>query len=346
MISSDMEAKVSTAVVGLGYWGPNLARNLAASDRTTLAGLCDLDDSRLQGVAAHHPAAKATRDVEEILADPSIDAVSIATPVRTHFELARAALLAGKHVLIEKPFTSSSLEARELIDLAARTGRVLMIDHVFIYSPPVRKLKEIVDSGEIGELQFIDSVRINLGLFQEDVNVIWDLAPHDLSIIDHLLGRPPLRVMATGSCHTGNGLANVAYLHLDYGDDVLVSLHVNWMSPVKIRHFLVGGSRRSVLYNDLDPSEPIKVYDRGIDLQTHPEDRRQVMISYRSGDVISPRVDRTEALQNVVEHFADRIVHGVTPISGGEQGLRLVRILEAADLSLAKGGAQVELTDV
>lgn len=332
---------LGVAVIGLGYWGPNLVRNISASDRTELVRICDLDPSRLESIGSSYPAAARSKDTQEVFDDPDVDAVCIATPVSTHHEIARRALEHGKHALVEKPFTTTQDEADELIEVAGRNDLLLLVDHVFLYSPAVKKLQEVVASGDVGDLLFIDSVRINLGMFQHDVNVLWDLAPHDLSIIDSLVGREPENVVAVGASHARDRLANVAYLHLDYGDDLLASVHVNWLSPVKLRHFMIGGSRRSILYNDLDPSEPVKIYDRGIDVDEHPEDRRKVLISYRSGDVVSPRVDREEPLRNVVEHLADCLENGATPVSPAEQGRRLVRILQAADRSLSAGGAQI-----
>lgn len=331
------------AVVGLGYWGPNLARNIRASPRTRLVRLCDAAPERLERVAADHPTASMSTDIEEVLADRQVDAVAIATPVGSHAALATRVLEAGKHVLVEKPLTSDASRAAELVALAAENERVLLVDHVFLYSPAVQELRRLVDSGELGELQFLDSVRINLGLFQHDVNVIWDLAPHDVSIIDSLVRRLPAAVWAVGSCHAGNDLEDVAYLHLDYGAGLLASVHVNWLSPVKVRHFMVGGSRRSVLYNDLDRSEPVKVYDRGIDIDVNEsvQGRAEVLISYRSGNVVSPRITGSEPLRNLVEHLADCVEDGATPISGGEEGERVVRILAAAQHSLATGGAPV-----
>jgi predicted dehydrogenase len=329
----------------LGYWGPNLARNAAAVESTQLAALCDRDAARLARIGAQFPAASRYDDVEKLLADEAVDAVCIATPVATHFRLAKAALEAGKHVLVEKPFTASAAEADELIALADARGLVLMVDHVFLYSPAVEALCGLNDAGELGDLLFIDSVRINLGLFQEDVNVLWDLAPHDLSIIDALVGRSPKGLVAVGASHAGNNLANVAHLHLDYGDDLMASVHVNWLSPVKIRHFLVGGSRRSVLYNDLDASEPVKIYDRGVDMTTDREGRQAALISYRSGDVVSPNIAKSEPLAAMLDHFAHCIETGDRPRSDARQGLRMVKVLEAADASLASGGTYVEIVD-
>jgi predicted dehydrogenase len=334
---------ISVGVVGLGYWGPNLVRNFNAAPRTRVVWLCDTDRARLAAVGEQFSGAARASSVRDLLADPSLDAVAIATPVATHYQQVKMALLAGKHVLVEKPLATSTAEAADLVALAKRLDRVLLVDHVFLYSPAVRKMVELVRGGEVGDVLFFDSVRINLGLFQHDVNVLWDLAPHDLAIIDYLIGRPPHSVVAVGASHAGNHLEDVAYLHLDYGDDLLASVHVNWLSPVKVRHFLVGGSRRSLLYNDLDLSERLKVYDRGIDVSRDPEGIRDVLVSYRSGDVLSPRLEATEPLRALVEHFADCIEHGVAPTSGGEHGLQIVRILEAAQGSLSQGGARVTL---
>lgn len=332
------------AVIGLGYWGPNLVRNLSSSPATELVAVCDRDESRLDAIGAQFPSARRETDAEAVFAADDVDAVCVATPVASHYALVKAALEAGKHVLVEKPFVQDVGEAEELVALARDKGLVLMLDHVFLYSPAVRKLSEMVAAGELGDLHYVDSVRINLGLVQHDVNVLWDLAAHDLSIMDHLVGRPPLSVVAFGEGHQGHDLADVAYLHLDYGDGLIASVHVNWLSPVKIRHFLVGGSRRSVLYNELDPSERLKIYDRGVDSTPDPESKRRIAVSYRSGDVVAPRLEPIEPLRAMVEHFADCVATGATPISDGEQGLRVVRILAASEESLAKGGSSIDLS--
>ena len=338
-------AQMRVAVIGLGYWGPNLVRNLASSAATELAAICDRDPARLAAIGAQFPSARQVTDTAELFASADIDAVCIATPVATHYALVKAALESGKHVLVEKPFVQQVAEAEELVALARERGLVLMLDHVFLYSPAVRRLAEAVRSGELGDIQYVDSVRINLGLVQQDVNVLWDLAAHDLSIMDHLVGRLPRSVVAVGEAHQGHDLADVAYLHLDYGDGLIASAHVNWLSPVKIRHFLVGGSRRSALYNELDPSERLKIYDRGVDSTPDRESLRQIAVSYRSGDVVAPRLDPVEPLLAMVEHFAECVRDGRTPISDGEQGLRIVRILAASEESLAKRGASINLTD-
>jgi len=334
---------IRVAVVGLGYWGPNLARNFNASSRTVLQAICDLNESRMATLAASYPKAKICRDFKEVLSDPEVDAVAIATPVRTHCELAEAALSAGKHVLVEKPMTHSVETAEELVALAKEKGLVCMVDHVFIYSPAIRKMKEILDSGQLGKVFFIDSVRINLGLFQHDVNVVWDLAPHDISIVYYLVGRLPRSVAAFGSVHAGEGIEDVAYVNLDFGDGLIANFHVNWLSPVKVRHILVGASRKSMMYNDLDASEPLKIYDRGVVVNGDAETRRGVLIDYRSGDVLSPHLERQEPLRVMVDHFAECIERSAKPLTSAEEGLHVVRILEAAQHSIKAQGGRITL---
>ena len=334
---------IRVAVVGLGYWGPNLARNFNASSRTVLHAICDLNESRMATLAASYPKAKICRDFKEVLLDPEVDAVAIATPVRTHCELAKAALSAGKHVLVEKPMTHSVETAEELVALAKEKGLVCMVDHVFIYSPAIRKMKEILDSGQLGKVFFIDSVRINLGLFQHDVNVVWDLAPHDIAIVYYLVGRLPRSVAAFGSVHAGEGIEDVAYVNLDFGDGLIANFHVNWLSPVKVRHILVGASRKSMMYNDLDASEPLKIYDRGVVVNGDAETRRGVLIDYRSGDVLSPHLERQEPLRVMVDHFAECIERSARPLTSAEEGLQVVRILEAAQHSIKAQGGRITL---
>jgi predicted dehydrogenase len=336
---------INVAVVGAGYWGPNLIRNFVACPDAKLVAVCDKDRARLDKVLAGYPGVEAIESHEALLAKKDLDAVAIATPVGTHAPLALAALQAGKHVLVEKPLAGSVRDAEAMVRAANDAQRILMVDHTFVYSGPVRKIKEIVDSGDLGEIYFVDSVRINLGLFQHDVNVVWDLAPHDLSIMDHLIGRLPKSLSAFGTCHadSDSGIEDVAYLNLDFGNGLLASFHVNWLSPVKIRHFLVGGSRKGLVYNDLTPDEKIKVYDRGITISQDAEARRGALIGYRTGDVWSPRIEGQEPLQVMVRHFVECIRDNKQPLSDGEAGLRVVRILEAAQRSIKAQGGRITL---
>ena len=329
---------VRVALIGCGYWGPNLIRNFAFCPETEMAVLCDRDPQRLQMGSRLWPQMRLVRDYAAVLADASLEAVVIATPPETHAALAQAALAAGKHVLIEKPLATSVDDAAELVRTAENRGLTLMVDHTFIYSPAIRKIKALIDAGELGDLYYIDSVRINLGLFRNDVNVLWDLAIHDLAIIDYLLDRIPVSLSAFGSSHTGSELEDVAYLNLDFGQNLLASFHVNWLSPVKIRHLIIGGSKKGLIYNDLDPVEPVKVYDRGIMLSQHPEARRGVLINYRIGDIVSPRLPLEEPLKNMVAHFAACVRHGTRPLTDGHAGLRLVRILDLAHRSIKANG--------
>ena len=336
---------VRVAVVGCGYWGPNLIRNFSNCPTAEVAMVCDEDPSRLERVAPMCPKAQLVENFRAVLDDPAVQAVAMATPVGTHAEMALAALEAGKHVLVEKPMADNARDAEEMVRRADKHGLTLMVDHTFIYSPPVRKMKEIYDSGELGQLYYVDSVRINLGLFQHDVNVVWDLAPHDLSIMDFLIGRLPKSLSAFGTCHADsrNEIEDIAHLNLDFGDGLVASFHVNWLSPVKVRHFILGGSRKSLLYNDLEPAERIKVYDKGITINHDPEARRGVLIGYRTGDVWSPHLDGQEPLQTMVRHFAECIRDGKRPLTDGEAGLRVVRILEAAQRSIKAQGGRLTL---
>ncbi len=275
--------------------------------------------------------------------NPEVDAVAIATPVNTHTPLALAALKAGKHVLVEKPLAANTRDAERIVATAKELGRTLMVDHTYVYSPAVRRIKALVDSGDLGDIYYIDSVRINLGLFQNDINVLWDLAPHDLSIVDYLLGRLPRSLAATGVSHTSSGLEDVAYLSLDFGGSLMATFHVNWLSPVKVRHTIIGGSKQSLVYNDLEPVEPIKIYDCGIQLDQSTEARYGALLGYRMGDIWSPNLPREEPLQNLVQHFADCIRTGKAPLTDGEAGLRIVRILEAAQHSIKAQGGRITL---
>lgn len=335
---------VTVAVIGLGYWGPNLVRNFRAQIGDRLLACCDRDEGRTAAISAMYPGLETANDAERVLSDDRVDAVVIATPAHTHYALVRAALLAGKSVLVEKPLATRLEHAAELAWLADERGLTLMVDHTFVYSPAVKKIKQLIDQGELGELQFIDSVRINLGLIQRDVNVVWDLAPHDLSIVDCLLGRLPQSVSAFGSAHAGRGHEDVAYLNLDFGAGLIANFHVNWLSPVKIRHFMLGGDRKSIVYNDLETTEQIKVYDCGVAVRPDdPERRRERLIDYRTGDVWSPHVGRGEPLAAVAAEFLDCVATGRRPLTDGHAGLRVVRVLEAAQQSIKRQGERIIL---
>ncbi|MFZ5906287.1 MAG: Gfo/Idh/MocA family protein [Nitrospirota bacterium] len=335
---------IRTGVIGCGYWGPNLVRNFNDNIRTHLRYACDLNPQRLKPLRLRYPHIKATEDYRDILRDATVDAVAIATPVSTHYSLVREALEAGKHVFVEKPLAARVREAEKLVNLAEKQGLVLFVDHIFIYTSAIRKIKEYLTAGRIGEMFYFDSVRINLGLFQSDVNVIWDLAPHDLATMDYLIGELPESIVATGSSHTPSGLEDVAYMTLKFRGDLIAHFHVNWMSPVKIRRIIIGGSKQMLLYDDLDPADKIKVYDKGIIVPRRDKSSLyQSMIQYRIGDMYAPSIDNTEALKTAVDHFADCILRKKRPVTDGMAGLRVVKMLEAANRSLKRGGARVSL---
>lgn len=330
-------------VIGYGYWGPNLVRNINEVEGARMVAVCDASAARLDAASARYPFIQTTRDANELIRRADIDAVAIATPVTSHFELAMAALDAGKHVFVEKPMTSTVEEAERLVEKALKKNLVLTVDHTFVYTGAVRQIRELLDSRAIGEVFYYDSVRVNLGLFQHDVNVIWDLAAHDLAIMDYVLPVRPRAVSATGVSHVKGQPENIAYLSLFFDDNLIAHIHVNWLAPVKIRRTLVGGSRRMIVYDDLEPSEKVKVYDKGIDLTTDPKQVYEMMISYRIGDMWAPRLDMTEALSREASHFVDCINGSATPISGGDSGLQVVRILEAATASMKQQGRLIEL---
>jgi predicted dehydrogenase len=335
---------VRVAVVGCGYWGPNLIRNLSLCPGAQVTVVCDPDAKARERAVQVCPSAVPLDDFHAVLARDDVDAVVIATPMGMHAPQAMAALGAGLHVLVEKPLATRLEDAKKMVALAAQRELILMVDHTFVYSPPVTRIKEIVDAGELGDIHFIDSVRINLGLIQEDANVLWDLAPHDLSIVEFLIQRRPSGVTAFGSCHTGaGGLEDVAYMGLDYGEGLIVTLHVNWLSPVKIRHFIIGGSKKSLVYNHLNLAEPVKVYDSGITVAPDTDTRRNVVVNYRTGDVWSPYVDQSEALKFMAADFVQCIRSGQRPLADGQAGQHVVAILEAAGRSLEAGGARVEI---
>lgn len=335
---------IKVGVIGCGYWGPNLVRNFNENYNTDIGYACDLNRERLDSMKLRYPHINITTDYKELLRNKDVQAIAIATPVFTHYKLVKEALEAGKHVLVEKPLTSTVRDAEKLVNLAGKKGLVLLVDHTFIYTDAIRKVKNFISEGKLGEIYYFDSVRVNLGLFQRDINVIWDLAPHDLSIMDFIVGEKPMSVVATGSSHTASRLEDVAYVTVKFKGDMIAHFHVNWMSPVKIRKIIIGGSKKMVVFDDLDPSEKIKIYDKGIKL-SKPDKKSvyQSLVQYRIGDMYAPNVDSTEALRAEVEHFADCIKSNKRPITDGEAGLRVVRILEAADKSVKKGGIKVRI---
>lgn len=334
---------IRVGVIGYGYWGPNLVRNFMLAPGSAVTRVCDLRDERLTSLQKVYPSLKTCNRPADMINDPEIDAVVIATPVASHFELALSALQAGKHVLVEKPLASTSDQARRLVDEAAARKLVLLVDHTFVYTDAVRKIREIIASGELGQIYYYDAVRVNLGLFQHDVNVIWDLAIHDLSIMDYVLPEKPVAVAATGISHIPGQPENVAYITLFFATSQIAHVHVNWLTPVKVRHTLIGGSEKMILYDDLEPSEKLKVYDKGIRITPRPEDVYRMLVSYRLGDMWAPRLDNTEALQTEAVHFIDCIESGRQPETDGIAGLRMVNTIEAAETSLRNRGRLVEI---
>jgi len=334
---------VRVGVIGYGYWGPNLVRNFAETPGSEVVAVSDLRPERLALVRARYPAIRTTQNVDELLANPAVDAIAVATSVSSHFDLAMKALAAGKHVLVEKPLTATSGQARRLIDEAARCKRVLMVDHTFVFTGAVRKIRDLVVAGDLGDIYYYDSVRINLGLFQHDVNVIWDLAVHDLAIMDYVLGQVPSAVSAEGMSHVARAPENVAYLTLFFPTDLIAHIHVNWLAPVKVRRTLIGGSKKMIVYDDLEPSEKVKVYDRGVTVADDTENLYRVRIGYRTGDMWAPRLDGKEALAAEAEHFIRCIETGERPLTDAHAGLRIVRILEAATESIKDRGRPVQI---
>jgi len=338
---------LNAGLIGYGYWGPNLARNLADThDDIHLTMIADARQERRLAAERRHPGVKTCADAESLIASDDVDAVVIATPLATHRPLAEAAIARGKHVLVEKPLASSRTDAEFLAELADKRGVRLMVDHTFVYTGAVRKMRSLVDSGDLGRLLYLDSVRVNLGLFQQDSNVIWDLAVHDLSVMDHLIDARPVAVSADGSCIAGYDHENIAYITVHFDTGFLAHFHVNWLAPVKIRHMLLGGTQRMLVFNDMEPSEKVLVYDKGIDLNHRVQDeqeRRQILVSYRTGDMYAPKLDRTEALAGVVREFASAIAERRTPLTGATAGIRVVSLLEAAEKSLRSEGRRIPL---
>ncbi len=333
------------AIVGLGYWGPNLIRNFLSVEHIDTVIGCDKDRTRLDKIKRRFPEIETTDSYDDILRRDDVEMVAIATPVSSHYPLAKKALDAGKHCFIEKPMTGTVEEAEDLIECAEKRGLKLMVDHTFIYTGAVRKMKELITAGTLGDLYYFDSVRVNLGLFQHDVNVVWDLAPHDLSIMDYLIDKRPVSVSAVGSCHVGNGLENIAYLTVNFDNDIIAHFHVNWLAPVKIRKTLIGGTKSMIVYDDMEMSEKVKVYDKGIEVKTQ-EGIYETLVQYRMGDMSAPKLDQTEALTLEAQHFVDCVLNGKTPITDGISGLNVVRILEASEKSIKQQGRIISLSPV
>jgi predicted dehydrogenase len=330
------------AIIGYGYWGPKLTRNFLQHGGFSRVVICEENSGRRQRGVKENPGAVAGGTFAQVLADPEIGAVALATPVGTHYAMAKAALEAGKHVLVEKPLATRGAEADELVALAAAKGRVLMVDHTFVYHPAIQHIRSQIQAGVLGKLNYIDSTRINLGLFQHDVNVLWDLAVHDLAIVNIFTPERPERVQAIGASHTSSPLENIGVLILRYASGLFVHLNCSWVSPVKIRHMLIGGDRKMIVYDDLNATEPVKVYDSGVEARTD-EERNRLLFEYRAGDVYSPRIPQREALANLVLDFAAAIGGGPAPLSDGRFGADTVKILEAAQGSIVSGGKEISL---
>jgi predicted dehydrogenase len=332
---------INIGIVGYGYWGPNLVRNFAETPGANVVAVADLDSAKLEQVRRRYPTVKATTDFRDLLSDPGVDAIAIATPVSTHFELGMAVLRAGKHLWLEKPMAESTLQSRKLIDDADHRGLTLIVDHTFIYTGAVRKMAEIVSSGDLGRLYYYDSIRVNLGLFQRDVSVVSDLAVHDFSILDYILHEHPTAVSASGTNHFPGTPENLAYITLFYDSGVIAHANVSWLAPVKVRQILIGGSKKMIAYDDLEPSEKIKVYDKGVSFTDDPQQIHEMRVGYRTGDMWAPRLGVTEALRTESEHFIDCIEHGTAPETGGALGLRVVELIEGATASMRGRGETV-----
>lgn len=332
---------LKVGVIGYGYWGPNIVRNFHRPGKSSVELICDRSQHMLDRAAQAYPAIQTTTDPCLIIKSPSIDVVAIVTPVWTHYELAKSALENGKHVFVEKPFTANTEQAQELIELADKKGLKIMVDHTFLFTGAVRKIRQLVDNGTLGDLYYYDSTRVNLGLFQHDVNVIWDLAPHDLSIMNYLIDKKPEAVVATGQCHL-NGHEDIAFITVYFPNNVIAHINVNWLSPVKVRTTLIGGEKKMLVWNDLAADEKIKVYDKGVDIKNR-EGVYELLVSYRSGDMWAPQVEQTEALKLELDHLVDCIASNKAPINDGRSGYQVVQVLEAAEKSVKNRGELVYL---
>ena len=333
---------IRIGVIGYGYWGPNIVRNFNGVDGSKVVAVCDVSEEKAARATKAYQDIEATTCVDDLIAAPDVDAVAVITPVSTHFKLAKKALNEGKHVFVEKPFTFTSDQAKELVDLAEKKHLKIMVDHTFLFTGAVMKIKQLVDDGTLGDLYYFDSMRVNLGLFQHDVSVIWDLAPHDLSIMDYLIDDKPVGVVATGEAHFNHGQEDVAYITVYFPNKIIAHINVNWLSPVKVRTTLIGGLKKMIVWNDLDPDEKIKVYDKGVDVKTK-NGVHNLLVSYRSGDMWAPQLEQGEALKLMAETSIGCISNGKIPVNDGKAGLRVVRILEAANKSLKQKGEVVYL---
>lgn len=334
---------IQVGIIGYGYWGPNLVRNFFSQKNCTIKSVADSRKHRREHLSQSYSSITPLPDADDIINDPEIDAVIIATPVFTHFDLAKKALLNGKHVLLEKPMASSVKECEILIELAQQKNLVLMVDHTFLYTGAVEKIKEIIDEGALGNVKYLDSNRINLGLFQADINVLWDLAPHDLSILRYLYNEQPYSINATGICHTNNGIENIAYMTINYSSGFIAHIHCSWSSPVKVRTMLIGGDKKMIVYNDLEPTEKIKIYDTAYSIKSD-EDKKNILVDYRIGDIYVPKISNKEALASVASDFINSIMENKTPRSSHVIGNDIVKLLEAAEKSIKNKGIEIKLS--
>ena len=333
---------IKVGIIGYGYWGPNVARNFNSSKCAKLISICDLSEKRLELAKSNYPFIKGFSDPKDLITSKDIDVVAVVTPVFTHYELAKLALENGKHVFVEKPFTSNVAQGEELINLAYKKDLKIMVDHTFLFTGAVRKMREIIDSGELGSLFFYDSVRVNLGLFQHDINVLWDLAPHDFSIMNYLIDYEPTALSAWGTEHFGSGLEDVAYVAVHFDNGFIAHFHCNWLSPVKVRRTLISGNKKMLMWDDLSSDEKVKIYDKGVKVK-NTEGIHKLLVSYRSGDMHVPKVDNTEALKLEADYFGECIENNHKPFNDGEAGLQVVKMLEAADKSLKDDCKKVKL---
>lgn len=333
---------INIGVIGVGYWGPNIIRNFYRNPHTAVKQCCDLRKERLNFIKQSYPTLQISTDCKRIIENPELDLIAICTPVFTHYDIAKAALQAGKHVLIEKPMTSNSLQSEELLNIAEQKGLKIFVDHTFLFTGAVRKMKEVIANGEIGDLYYFDSMRVNLGLFQHDVNVLWDLAPHDISIMYHLLEKQPEAIITAGASHLSN-LEDVAYMTIYYPRNLIAHINVNWLSPVKIRQTLIAGNKKMIVWDDNQPIEKVRIYDKGVEVVKTVDDVYNLLIQYRAGDMYCPKLDTTEGLAFEVNNIVNTLLHGDKPIADGYSGYMVVKMLEAAQMSLIARGKEIKI---